>query len=137
MRTGPHPSPSRRRQHFARPVGSKREVRRIGQLRHPPSAPARAVRHEDVVAEVQLRLQVDSPPARAYTSATERGSELEAEIGARPTMRRTRSWVRVQGTVGDLGHTVSGRVLIGRSTRCECFTRGCGVDTALAALWCP
>ena len=32
---------------------------------------------------MQLRLEVDPPPARASTPATERGSKFEAEVGTR------------------------------------------------------
>ena len=44
--------------------GKSGEVRRVGQLRHPLPAPPREVRDQDVLTEVQLRLEDDPPSAR-------------------------------------------------------------------------
>ena len=45
---------------------------------------------------MQPGLEVEPPSARASTPAAERRPEFEAEVGARLSMRRSRSWVSVQ-----------------------------------------
>ena len=49
--------PARRvRDYLAHPVRRQRDVSRLGKIWHPLPAPAHPVRHNDVLAEVQLRL---------------------------------------------------------------------------------
>ena len=67
----------RGRKHLAHPIRRGGEVRRVGQLCHPLPAPPREVGDQDVLAEVQLRLVDDPPPARAGAPLAERPGELE------------------------------------------------------------
>ena len=62
----------RGRDHLAKPVGRQLEERDTGDLRHPFAAPAGQVRHDDVEAEVKLRLVEDDPSARAAFLPPER-----------------------------------------------------------------
>jgi hypothetical protein len=79
------------------PVRGERQVRLNRQRREPLAAPAGEIRHEHVVAEVQLGLVDDQPAARAVTSAIERTAELDAEDrrGARMRERRPRRGVEL------------------------------------------
>ena len=54
----------RRRQHLANPIRRERHVRLIGCRREALPPPAGQIRHDDVVAEVQLRLDEQQPAAR-------------------------------------------------------------------------
>ena len=82
-----------RREDFAYPVRSEREVRALGELGHPLAAPAREVRDEDLVVEVEFWFVEDPPSARSAVAFVERGSELADQPGAGACRGARRGWV--------------------------------------------
>ena len=63
----------------------------------------RQVRHDDIVAKVELRPVEDPPAARAAPSTIERTAEVGAETRAGYEMARAGSWGRVKLAVENLG----------------------------------
>ena len=107
----------RRRKHLADPVGRQGEEGRVGKVRHPLAPPAGDVGHQDVLAEMQLRLVDDPPAAGAAFAEVERIADLTAQNGTGARMRRGRSRMGVERSLDDFGDHVRRRVdhvLIGR-----------------------
>jgi hypothetical protein len=101
---------------FAQPVRSKLERGSLGKLGHPLPPPAGKVRHEDIIAQVQLRLVQDDPAAGAASAAIEGAIELAAEVRRGPGVQRRRTWTRQELAADDLGNDVVGRsehILVG------------------------
>lgn len=80
----------RRRRHFADPVGRQFEPCSPGQLGHSFDASARPVRHQHVVAQMELGLEEDPPASGAAPTAVEGAVKLTAQHRRRDRMLRSR-----------------------------------------------
>src|SRR6185369_7812855 len=99
-------------------VGRERDEGRVGDRAHALVTPSREVGDEDVLAEVELRLEEDPPASRTVRSAgllIERAQLLEQN---RAGSRVWGGWPRAREelTVHDLGHEMVGhlhQILVG------------------------
>ncbi len=81
-------------------------------------SPPGKVGHQDLVAEVQLRLVKDPPPARPTAASVERPSKFESESRGSRRVSRSRARMHVECAADNLGDQVFWRVedtLIGGS----------------------
>src|SRR5439155_1057087 len=102
----------RRRQHLADPVGRLGECGDVRKDRHPLPPPGREVGHDHVLAEVQLGLEKEPPPARdpATGRPVERAAEVGPDAHRRERVRRGGPRARHQLAVDDLRHQVFGNL---------------------------
>ena len=81
------------------------------------ASPAREVRNEDVIAEVQLGLVQDDPAPGPTTTAVERRTELFTERARGARMKGRWTWVRIEDAVKDLSDDVLRQALEIRERR--------------------
>jgi hypothetical protein len=98
------------REHLADPIGHQGEERLTGDGRHSLPPPASQVRHNDVLAEMQLRLVEDPPPAGPVDTPVEGISENHADLRSHRRVRLPRPGAQEQLPIEDLGHLVLGGV---------------------------
>jgi hypothetical protein len=98
------------REHLADPIGHQGEERLTGDGRHSLPPPASQVRHNDVLAEMQLRLVEDPPPAGPVDTPVEGISENHADLRSHRRVRLPRPGAQEQFPIEDLGHLVLGGV---------------------------
>ena len=98
------------RHRLAHPVRRGVRVPRLGEFGESLAAPARDVRDQDVLAEVQLGLEQDPPSARATAAEPERVSEACPETGLRQRLQRGRPRADIQRSVDDLGDPMRGGI---------------------------
>src|ERR1051325_4120026 len=95
----------RRRDRLAHPVGRHRERGHVPHDRQTAASPPGDIGDEDVLTEVQLRLEDEPPTARALWVAwwaTERGSQITHDDGRRVRVRGGRSGARDELAIDDL-----------------------------------
>src|SRR5260221_14504200 len=106
-----------RREDFANPVGGKGEEGRVRYRRHALTSPTAQIGHEDVLAEMTLGLEEDSPASGTIVPVPKRDKGAE-ELGASNRVPRRGPRAQEKLAVQDLRHLVLGgvqHVFVGRS----------------------
>ncbi len=109
----------RGRQHLAQPIGGGVDVGRRGEWREPLAPPACDVRHQNVRAEVKLRLDSKNPTARTASASSKGNRQLDLKFSSSLPMRRSRPGMGVKHAENDLSDHVRRQSLdvgVGRRT---------------------
>jgi hypothetical protein len=97
------------RENLADPVGRQGEIRHVGDSRHARPTPAGKVRDQDVVAQMELGLVQQNPPARSAPASLEGRPKLFAKRRRRGGVRACGTRMCVQDAMQELGDQVVGR----------------------------
>jgi hypothetical protein len=93
-------------QHFAKPVGCDVNPCLVGQIRETFAAPGSNIRHDHLVAQMQLGFVHENPPAGSSLTELKRRTEDTLKCARRRCVPRRRSRMRDEAAVDDLGHEV-------------------------------